>query len=221
MRELKRRNAEFVMLSIGDTWGGIWIASPEEVTQGGIPATEETIESAVERAIQMSKGLGEAILLIIGIDPGPRPGIAWLADGALVGACQLESIEEVINKIFIISNTITHNRICVKIGNGAPLIRDRLINQLIKNEIEIIEVSEYRTSKGSRINTHIHAATRIALQNGKRVTKIREIEATEGDLKEIQRQSRISSGGAVTISSNLANLVAIGQITIEEAIKKS
>jgi len=44
---------------------------------------------------------------------------------------------------------------------------------------------------------------------------------TEGDLKEIQRQSRIMSLGNLTISTELARLVACGELSMEDAIKRA
>ena len=165
MRELKRRKCEFVMLSSNDEWDGILLTSPEEVRGGEIPAMEENIEIAVERAIQASRGLDTAVQLVFGVDPGPRPGLAWLADGIVVGNAQLENIGMVADHIIGLSTAVKHQRMCVKIGDGAPLIRDRIINQLILRGIETLQVSEYRTSSGSRSKAHIHAATRIALMS--------------------------------------------------------
>ena len=221
MRELKRRECNFVMLSSGEKWDGVLLTSPEEVQDGEIPATEETLEISVERAIQASRGLDSAVQLVFGVDPGPRPGIAWLADGVVVGSAQLEQIESVADHIVGLSLAVEHKRMCVKVGDGAPLIRDRIINQLILRGIETLEVNEYRTSQGSRIKTHLHAATRIALMGGSRVLQIRELIPTEGDLKEIQRQSRIMSLGNLTISTELARLVACGELSMEDAIKRA
>lgn len=220
MRELKRRKCEFVMLAPEDKWDGILLTSPEEVMDGEIPATEETLEISVERAIQASRGFESAVQLVFGVDPGPRPGIAWLADGIVVGSAQLEEINGVADHIIGLSSAVKHQRMCVKVGDGAPLIRDRIINQLILRGIETLQVSEYRTSSGSRVKTHLHAATRIALMGGNKVYKIRDLNPTEGDLKEIQRQSRILSSGDFTISTELARMVACGEISIEDAIKK-
>ena len=103
MRELKRRKCEFVMLSSNDEWEGILLTSPEEVRGGEIPAMEENIEIAVERAIQASRGLDTAVQLVFGVDPGPRPGLAWLADGIVVGNAQLENIEMVADHIIVVS----------------------------------------------------------------------------------------------------------------------
>lgn len=221
MRELKRRKCDFVMLSPEDKWDGILLTSPEEVNDGEIPATEETLEISVERAIQASRGFESVVQLVFGVDPGPRPGIAWLADGIVVGSAQLEEINGVADHIIGLSSAVKHQRMCVKVGDGAPLIRDRIINQLILRSLETLQVSEYRTSSGSRVKTHLHAATRIALMGGNKVYKIRDLNPTEGDLKEIQRQSRILSSGDLTISTELARLVACGEISIEDAIRKA
>jgi len=221
MRELKRRECNFVLLHPDDQWEGILLTSPEEVRDGDIPATEENIEIAVERAIQASRGFDNAIQLVFGIDPGPRPGLAWIADGMIVGSAQLENIESIAAHITGLSSAVPHRRMCVKVGDGAPLIRDRIINQLLLNDFETLQVSEHRTSLGSRSKAHIHAATRIALMGGIKVYEVRKIEPTDGDLKEIQRQSRIQSTGYLTISTELARLVACGEITMDEAIKRA
>ncbi len=221
MREFKMRKCYLVMLSSDEKWDGVLITSPEEVQGGEIPATEETLEISVERAIQASRGLDSAVQLVFGVDPGPRPGVAWLADGIVVGSAQLEQIDSVADHIVGLSLAVEHKRMCVKVGDGAPLIRDRIINQLILRGIETLQVNEYRTSQGSRIKTHLHAATRIALTGGERVHNIRELNPTEGDLREIQRQSRIMSSGNLTISTELARLVACGELSMEDAIKRA
>ncbi len=221
MRELKRRQCNFVMLSSGDSWDGVLLTSPEEVIDGEIPAVEENIEIAVERAIQASRGFDTAVQLVFGIDPGPRPGLAWLADGIIVGSAQLESVNIVADHIIALSTAVVHKRMSVKVGDGAPLIRDRIINQLILRGIETLEVSEHRTSSGSRSKAHINAATRIALVSGTKVNQIRVLRPTDGDLREIQRQSRIFSSGEITIPTELARMVVCGEISMEEAIKKA
>lgn len=209
------------MLSSEDSWDGVLLTSPEEVIDGEIPAVEENIEIAVERAIQASRGLDNAVQLVFGIDPGPRPGLAWLADGVVVGSAQLESIDTVADHIVALSTAIEHLRMIAKVGDGAPLIRDRIINQLLQRDIETYQVSEHRTSSGSRSKAHIHAATRIALIKGERAYQIRKLEPTDGDLREVKRQSRIHSSGDITISTELARMVACGELTMDEAIKRA
>lgn len=221
IRELKRRNCEFVMLSPDQSWDGIYLTSPEEATDGGIPALEDNVEIAVERAIQASRGVDRAISLVFGLDPGPRPGLAWLADGVIVGSAQLENIDSVADHILGLATAVDHENLIVKVGDGAPLIRDRIINQLILSGIQCILVNEKNTSRGSRTKAHIHAATRIAIMGGEKIFQLRKLEPTNGDLKEIQRQSRILSLGELTISTELARMVACGDLSLEDAIKRA
>jgi hypothetical protein len=46
------------------------------------------------------------------------------------------------------------------------------------------------------------------------------MEPTDGELREIQRKSRIKSQGRITISSELAKKVALGELTLAEAINQ-
>jgi hypothetical protein len=52
------------------------------------------------------------------------------------------------------------------------------------------------------------------------VWEFREIRPTEGELRDIQRQSRKKSNGRRTISSDVAYAVACGDLTLEEAIRE-
>src|SRR3989454_263234 len=61
----------------------------------------------------------------------------------------------------------------------------------------------------------------IAKSSGRRVEPPVEIRPTPGELREIQRRSRLDSGGVVTISSELAGAVARGDLTLEEAITRA
>ncbi len=66
------------------------------------------------------------------------------------------------------------------------------------------------------------AAINIGLREGKRVRigeLIEEREPTKREIEHIKRRSREISGN-ITISSKLAREVALGNLTLEEAIKK-
>ena len=56
---------------------------------------------------------------------------------------------------------------------------------------------------------------------GEKIFQLRKLEPTNGDLKEIQRQSRILSLGELTISTELARMVACGDLSLEDAIKRA
>ena len=220
-KEFKKRKVDFSMIDIDENWQGIVLTSIEEAKEGDIAVDVDEIEIGVERAIQASKGHSNAINLVFGIDPGPRPGVAWLADGMLIGSIQLENIESLGKHVMELSQTITHQNLIVKVGNGARLIRDRIINELILHGVETQVVSEHNTSSGTRNTAHTKAATRIAIMGGRRVWEMQDIEPNEGEIKKIQNESRILSNGLITISAKLARQVACGELSLEDAIKKS
>ena len=202
---------------------GIWLGSAEEVALSlgrgkGVAVTVETVELCVERAINLARGLDSAVFLTFGIDPGPRPGMAWLADGVLVGTAQLERVDAVVDHVLAISSAIKHDRLRIRIGDGSPVIRDRLANLFLARSIEVQIVDEKRTSRGPRNSSHTIAGARIAMLKGFKVYKRRHLEVTQGEMKEIQRRSRDASQGRLTIAGDLARSVAVGRISMEEAI---
>ena len=58
------------------------------------------------------------------------------------------------------------------------------------------------------------------MKSGTLVFEERTIEPSKGDLRNIQRESRELSEGKVSISTALAYSVAVGELSIEEAIDK-
>ncbi len=155
--------------------------------------------------------------LIVGIDPGPKPGIVVLGDGEIVEEEQLESIENIREKIDDIYDGYEPERIVVKIGNGDIVNRNRIVNSIIdKYCVEIVD--ERNTSK-KITNRNIESARVIALSKGREIKEKVNIIVREGYIRDIQRKSRIESKGRVTISRDLARKVALGNMSLEEAIE--
>ena len=156
--------------------------------------------------------------LTIGIDPGPYPGVAWLVDGAFAGVSQLKAVEELIPKIKLLNESLKCQEMIIRIGDGAPLIRDQIINLCIALNWTVQQVNENKTSKGLIRNNHSISALRIATNSGDRVWQQREIIPTAGEVKFIQGESRKLSGGEITIPKQLAMLVASGDMSLTEAV---
>ena len=81
-------------------------------------------------------------------------------------------------------------------------------------------VDERKTSRGLNRNQHAVSAIRIATLSGERIWEVVKMEPKDGELREIQRKSRIKSQGRITISSELAKKVALGELTLAEAINQ-
>lgn len=201
----------------------IWIGTVDEIASKSsegrpIAADLESIDLAVESAIFALKGSSKTHRFTIGIDTGPRPGIAWFTDGVLIDTKQTESIEECIKIIAFLIEHHDFQHLLIRMGKGSPSHRNRLLNAMLKRGYVVELVDERKTSRGLNRNQHSVSAIRIATLSGERIWEVVELQPTEGEVKEIQRRSRIKSQGRVTISSDLARKVALGELTLTEAI---
>ena len=92
MHMLRSRNIDVEQLSLKQplpSKDAIWIGTVDEIASKSsegrpIAADLESIDLAVEAAIFALKGSSKTHRLTIGIDTGPRPGIAWFTDGVLI-----------------------------------------------------------------------------------------------------------------------------------------
>ena len=143
--------------------------------------------------------LGE---LLVGLDPGPRPGCAFLGDGTPLGKHVAENVTEALERLVDLVDTLQPSSVRVRIGHGSPNHRDQLINEVLALGFYVEEVNEHRTSSGRSRHDHGSAALKIAMQPGTPVHEQRANATPLGELKNIQRMSRQQSNGALTISSS-------------------
>jgi hypothetical protein len=151
------------------------------------------------------------------VDPGPRPGIAILGDGKVLLTDTLLSPEKVAPAIRDFLSFVKTNELLLRVGHGDPTNRDRIINTLWDVTPNIEMVDETSTT---RRTGHPEAAAAIAQSRGELMPSRPRIVPTQGEVRDIQRLSRIESGGAITINSALARQVAVGALTLTEAIEK-
>lgn len=228
MTELKKRGLRFILLehdAVLPESDMIWFGGELEVVKyrnegQPIMTSPHSVKEAVDNAVRLMRGIGHVHQLSFGIDPGPRPGLGWLADGVVLGIAQFEHIENLAAQIIGISSALDFENMVIRIGDGAPLSRDRIINDCLTHQLEIEVVNEAKTSRGLLRHNHVISAIRIAMISGERVWEFRELQPTEGEVREIQRQSRKKSNGRKTISSQMAYAVACGDLTLEEAIER-
>jgi hypothetical protein len=153
--------------------------------------------------------------IIIGIDPGPKPGIAVFGDEKLLDTFKAASPEKAADFVKNALRIHEHDGCTIRIGNGAGVYRNRTINALLslkKCRIEIVD--ESRTSRSS---DDTDAAKMIAFIKGDQMREPVREEADEGELREIQRESRNAFG--FTISMELAREVAEGRLDLKKAVK--
>ena len=71
-----------------------------------IAADIESLDVAIESAIFALKGPTKTHRFILGVDTGPRPGLAWFTDGVLIDTKQTESVDACIE---LIQSLIDHH----------------------------------------------------------------------------------------------------------------
>ena len=228
IEKLRLKSLEFEVIDVNKTVPSeniIWFSSPSEILDfpsigTPIPVEVDNIDSAILSAIFQLKGSNASVSLVIGIDPGPYPGIAWLVDGAFCGILELTSIQDIIPNLLKLRRIADFENITIRVGDGAPLIRDRIINDCISRNWVVEQVDEKKTSSGLIRNNHSISALRIAANSGKKIWQLRDITPTEGDIKYIQTESRKQSKGEFTISKAVAILVAKGELSMEDALEQ-
>lgn len=219
---LKARNVPFVSLSFARRVPesiGVVLTSAAEVPRirfRNVVAAED-VDEAIARALQMLKGKTEWRELLIGVDPGREPGVAFLGDGDVLDTRLAANPEAVRDQVRAALRTFPARQVRVRVGHGDPTNRNRILNSLAKEGLRVEIVDEAGTTHRTP-QPDLDAAVDIARTPGVRVSPPFEIRPTPGEVREIQRRSRTQSGGQVTISSELANAVAVGEMTLDEAI---
>ena len=184
---------------------------------------EKDPNSTINTALRILLGKTRVGQIVIGIDPGKKPGIAVLEDGQVVEVHHVIA-REVTNVILHILKEYPNENTIIKIGNGARLVRTQLINSLLDLNIPIEVVDETGTSPLMGRGLHcsevsdIIAAINIAKLTGTVVGK-QEVKPSMGEIKRIQEYTREHSNGKASIPRDLARKVAKGELTIEEAIE--
>lgn len=184
-----------------------------------------TPERTLEAALHALDGGDAFQRIVIGIDPGERPGVAVLADGRVVKLVHARSPEAVRPAIDAALDALHAEKVVIRIGDGAPTFRDRILQTLAGMPFVLELVDESNSTPASyhgAAERDTQAATRIALTPGLPVSAsdVGPVIPTEGELRDIQRKSRLASAGKVTIPRALARRVALGRLTLDEAVQR-
>ena len=172
---------------------------------------------AIAKAIAMLANDNEVRELAIGIDPGIRPGVAVLADGTVLVRSVAESPEAVRTMVGGIVKEYPTANVIVRIGHGDRTNRNRIFNSLWDDGYKLEIVDERNTTRRSHTPDE-DAAEEIAMTRGYRPCKRQDNEPCDGEIRNIQRLSRLESSGSLTVSKDLAKKVAKGELSMRDAI---
>ncbi len=186
-----------------------------------LPADVEPVVAAAggaRRAVAEAVSIlrGEEGRTIVGVDPGPRPGIAVLAGGTVLAAFQVPLADAA---TVIRRETDDAPDPLVRIGDGARLQGAQLVNDLDDRTVELVDETGTTPylGTGARGMGDVLAAVNIARRSGE-ITASRDVEPTAGELQRIKDRSREASENDRTIDEGLARRVAAGELTVGEAL---
>lgn len=119
-----------------------------------------------KQALRMSLSLllmkEEFDSLVIGIDPGPYPGLAVFADNVLTEAYECATIDVIDREVDSIVSSYNYRDLEIKIGDGDAPNRDSIIQSLNAINLPVRIVDEKNTSFPHKIHDNALSAARIA-----------------------------------------------------------
>ncbi|MFC7134279.1 MULTISPECIES: hypothetical protein [Salinibaculum] len=219
--ELRGRGVEFTTVEPGDDVPErttVLVTGPDDEVDvpagvARVVARPDAPRQAVEEVVTLLRG-GEG-RTVVGIDPGERPGIAVLVGDMVVATFQVpaDRAAEVVGEELADATDPL-----VRIGDGARLVGSRIIDD-IDAPVELVDESGTTPylGAGTRGMGDVLAAVNIARIEGERIES-RDIEPTAGELQRIKDRSREESEANRAIDETLARKVAVGDLTIREAL---
>jgi len=188
-----------------------------------LPVAEGGERRALGAAIAHALTLGDPTeQLVVGIDPGPRPGYAILCGGVSLGEGILESPDGAGPFAAHIRHRFPSRHVVYRVGSGDPPARNRIVNSLLDRRRTVELVDENGTTPhGRRRPRDALAARRIGGTPGSPVHEPLIASITPGEIANVQRLSREGSGGRLTISRSSAHRVLRGEVTLAEAVDQA
>lgn len=181
-----------------------------------VEATPGRPRNAVEKSLTVLRGGGGRT--IVGIDPGDRPGVAVLSGDVVVATFEVAPSDV---PSLVAAEVADAPDPLVRIGDGARLVGARIIDNLEDVPVELVDETGTTPylGEGARGVGDIVAAINIARIEGDRI-ETRDVEPTVGELDRIKEQSRKQSQTNRAIDTDLAHRVAVGELTVEEALER-
>ncbi|HYA70348.1 MAG TPA: hypothetical protein VEH28_03150 [Thermoplasmata archaeon] len=182
-------------------------------------ADRRSLAAAIRHALE-SADATEAI--VVGLDPGPRPGFSILAGSTVLAEGVLESPESAGAFASHLRHRFPSRPVLFRVGRGDPIARNRMVNALLEHHRSVELVDEQGTTpRGRRRPRDAAAARTIAHVRGRPVRERLPLTVTPGEIANLQRLSREGSGGRLTISRSSAHRVLQGEITLAEAVAEA
>jgi len=190
-------------------------------------ANMDDIKKAILKMKVLLTGCRRKAPVVIGIDPGDVYGVVVTFEGKVIDTSLFHSPHEVANYIKLVENALlsfSKGELIIKIGNGSPL-HQRWLFRYLKNaqlraSYEIVDETYTTMTRTKFRKRDITAAMLISKKKGRIIDLDQtDVSLKPGEIKHIQARSRVLSNGKITISWNLAEKVAKGEISLKKAVK--
>ncbi len=166
-------------------------------------------------------------LLILGIDPGERIGVAAICDGMILAA-ETSKLLQLAKKIEEYLVLFPSETVVIRIGDQPTSVSKVIFNKIFtvfgNNDNIKLEVVKESYSNPRKITPAVPfspdetAAIAIAHRPGKTKNHLVRSTIPMCIIKEIQNWSRDLSNNRITLDGELARSVALGKISLEHAI---
>jgi hypothetical protein len=231
VNELKKEGVKFLSLKPDEDIPpdvDVVITSASEKVHIVFPTVIAALSAkeAVREALQMKKGLKKGYSSIfLGVDPGKAIGIVAMGEGKILSEEVLRSPEGIVHFIKEVEERFGPDTMIIKVGATGGAYRNIIIAKIQENfnhPVQIIDedstTKPKRESRRLGLHKDILAARKIALKTGETLHQRVEIAPAPGEIRNVQKESRKRSGHT-TISKELAEAVAKGEIGLDEAIR--
>lgn len=177
LSRLKKTNLRFVSMTPAQAareqiWPIITTKNELPIFEGvSIPIEELDENPLIMEGQILARTLREARqVLLIGIDPGLRIGVAIYYGGARLGSLTVNSVDLLQQKIISVVQRIPHKRATIRIGDGYPrqsrTIAQTMASRLPETVIEIVNEKGTSLSNQKGMTRDQVAAARIAFRKG-------------------------------------------------------
>ena len=150
----------FTSLTPKDNFTGFDMVLTDMELKGSNVFRTEGIEEFRLRQLVKSKNSKK---IVVGIDPGPTPGIATLANNVVIDKRSIYDVGDIRNYVSRVSNECDYSSFIIKVGNGDRRYRNQIIRSLGDFRLQIVD--ERGSSKTTKRGEDSGSAINIALSN--------------------------------------------------------
>ncbi len=163
---LKKKDLGFRMLDFDKPVPhdiGVILTSEEEVDSIEFEPkiAVKDIELSIRQARLALRGLRSNETVIVGVDPGPSPGIAVLCTDQIIETKKAQSPEQAADIIIRILEDYAFEHSTLKMGHGSPEHRDKIL-AVISNYFDQVDIIDESSTSTKSHTPHIDAAVAIA-----------------------------------------------------------